>query len=60
MENMGSAPDFLHIIDDSEDRLIVSRCIFCGVFIAASPSLKVLRMAEAFHDCPAMLGRFSS
>jgi hypothetical protein len=54
MEKAGSALDFLHIIDGSDDRIIVSRCIFCGGFIAASPSLEALRMAEEFHGCTEM------
>jgi hypothetical protein len=31
--------------------LIESHCPFCRAFIAASPSVKLIQIAESFHSC---------
>jgi hypothetical protein len=47
------APDFfLHTIDPSGARVIMSYCPRCSGFVAASPSLKIILIAEALHTCP--------
>lgn len=32
--------------------LIVSRCAQCGLVVAASPRLSILRLMERMHVCP--------
>jgi hypothetical protein len=55
MEEENSSPDisgfFLHAIDLMSARVIMSYCPRCGKFVAASPDLKIILIAEAHHDC---------
>jgi len=42
---------FLHTIDPSGARVIMSYCPRCNGFVAASPSLKIILIAETLHAC---------
>jgi hypothetical protein len=47
----GASEFFLHTIDPSGARVIMSYCPRCGRFVAASPSLRIILIAEAMHAC---------
>ena len=44
-------PEFLHTVADDGYRVIVSLCPMRGGFIAASPSLRIILIAEVLHAC---------
>jgi hypothetical protein len=51
--NQSSRPseDFLRAIDPNGAHVVVSYCPRCGRFVAASPNLKVILIAEGLHTC---------
>ena len=42
---------FLHTVDPSGARVVMSYCPRCGKFVAASPDPRIIAIAEAIHDC---------
>lgn len=47
---------FRHTITNDPTRVIKSYCPECGEFVAASPSFKIVLIAEALHHCPCESG----
>ncbi len=47
---------FRHTIAKDSTRVIKSYCPECGEFVAASPSFKIILIAEALHHCPCEYG----
>ncbi len=43
--------DFKHCIKSQSPRVIESFCPICEAFVAASPSLRIILIAEALHSC---------
>lgn len=43
--------EFLHRMAQTSPGVIVSHCHVCGGFVAASPSVRIILIAEALHAC---------
>ncbi len=50
--------DFEHVPNLRRSHVIESYCPKCGLFIGASPNLKLLAAAELAHQCPESLKFF--
>jgi hypothetical protein len=48
---MSTGTEILALISADTPGIMVSRCLVCGAFVAASPRLKLLLIAEALYPC---------